>query len=137
MKIALVSLNQIWENKSKNFELCVSLIKDAKNEDAELIIFPEMTLTGFSMNIDKTAEDEEKNSSLKKFQQLALENEIAIIFGMVIKDNRKAKNRAYFIDKLGKILGSYDKIHPFSFAGEDKYFNGGDKVCQFKFNDIT
>ncbi len=137
MKIALVSLNQIWEDKNKNLELCISYIKEAKNEDAEVIIFPEMTLTGFSMNIDKTAEAEDANNSLREFQKIACENEVAIIFGMVIKDNEKAKNRAYFIDKSGEILASYDKIHPFSFAGEDKYFNGGDKVCQFKFNDIT
>jgi sialic acid synthase SpsE len=50
MKIALVSLNQKWEDKSANLLRCKDLTEKAKLLGAELIIFPEMTLTGFSMN---------------------------------------------------------------------------------------
>ncbi|CAM8358288.1 nitrilase-related carbon-nitrogen hydrolase [Candidatus Methylopumilus planktonicus] len=50
MKIALVSLNQKWEDKSANLLSCKYLTEKAKLLGAELIIFPEMTLTGFSMN---------------------------------------------------------------------------------------
>ena len=137
MKISLVSLNQIWENKVKNLEICMSYIEKAKSENVELIIFPEMTLTGFSMNIDKIAEFENDSITLNKFRHLAKNYSISIIFGMVIKDGKKAKNRAYFIDRLGDIICSYDKIHPFSFAGEDKYFNGGNKAIFSKFNNFT
>jgi predicted amidohydrolase len=51
MRVALVSLNQVWENKGENFQACRSFVQRAKAQGAELVIFSEMTLTAFSMNI--------------------------------------------------------------------------------------
>jgi predicted amidohydrolase len=96
-----------------------------------------MTLTGFSMNIDKISETETNGKTLEKFKKMAKENNIAIVFGIVIEDNKKAKNRVYFIDNNGVVLNYYDKIHPFSFAGEDKYFNGGDMLSFVNFKSIN
>lgn len=50
MRIALVSLNQVWEKKEENFQACRSFVQQANVQSAELVIFPEMTLTAFSMN---------------------------------------------------------------------------------------
>ena len=57
MKIALVSLNQAWEDKKTNLDLCEKYIQKSSGENVNLIVFPEMTLTGFSINIGSTAED--------------------------------------------------------------------------------
>ncbi len=48
MKIALVSLNQVWEDKKANLDLCEKYIQKASDENVDLIVFREMTLTGFS-----------------------------------------------------------------------------------------
>lgn len=133
MKIALVSLDQEWEDKEKNITQCIEYVKKASSENVDLIVFPEMTLSGFSMNIEFISENEGDSKSLKSFQKIAKEYKISIIFGLVIKDGKKAKNRVYFINHQGKVLDSYDKIHPFSFAGEDKYFNSGDELTIIKF----
>ena len=53
MKIALVSLNQSWEDKESNWSLCEKYIEAAVAENVGLIIFPEMTLTGFSEDVKK------------------------------------------------------------------------------------
>ena len=71
MKIALVSLNQAWENKEKNLLKCENYIKSASNSDVKLIIFPEMTLTGFSINTFKTAEHTNDSYTINSFQKLA------------------------------------------------------------------
>ena len=133
MKIALVSLNQIWEDKEVNLIKCKKFIKKSKGLD--LIIFPEMTLTGFTNN-QKLAENFENSWSIKKFQKLAKENNIALIFGVILKGKSKAKNSSIFIDNKGNILDVYTKIHPFSFANEDKYFESGDKVIKIDFENI-
>ena len=135
MKIATVSLNQIWEDKDANLSLCKQYIKKASSENAELIVFPEMTLTGFSININETSEIEEKSETIAKFQELAKQYKIAILFGIVIKDNNKALNQSVFINEKGDILGRYSKIHPFSFSGENKYFNAGNKLSVVKYKD--
>lgn len=57
MKIALVSLNIKWEDKAYNLEYCKNLICEVVRYGVDLVIFPEMTLTGFSMNTEVIAED--------------------------------------------------------------------------------
>ncbi|MDQ7060722.1 MAG: nitrilase-related carbon-nitrogen hydrolase [Sulfurimonas sp.] len=135
MTIATVSLNQIWEDKKSNILLCEEYIEEASRKKVDLIIFPEMTLTGFSTNIEKIAEEESRSETIKKFQDLAKFFKIAILFGLVINNGEKALNKSIFIDNKGTVLGKYLKIHPFSFSGEDKYFNAGNKLEQFNFKD--
>ncbi|WP_418179087.1 nitrilase-related carbon-nitrogen hydrolase [Aliarcobacter lanthieri] len=136
MKIALVSLNQYWEDKKSNLVLCEKYIENASKKSVDLIIFPEMTLTGFSNNIDLTSENFENSETIEKFSNLAKEFNISVIFGVVIKDNKKALNKSIFIDNFGNILGNYSKVHPFSFSGEDRYFNAGNKISIVKYKDL-
>lgn len=136
MKIALVSLDQIWEDKEDNLSICEEYIKKASKEKVDLIIFPEMTLTGFSTNISLIAEDKSSSITIKKFSHLALSYNIAIIFGLVIQDGEKALNQLIFINKQSEILSIYSKIHPFTFSGENKYFNAGNSLSIANFMDL-
>ncbi len=136
MKIALVSLNQVWENKKANLRLCKKYIKKASAENVKLIIFPEMTLTGFSNNTSLSSENNKNSKSIKKFSSLARKFNIAIIFGMVIKIDKKNFNNSICINPKGRILANYSKIHLFSFAKEDKYFTAGKKISIFKYNNL-
>ena len=56
MKVALASIDLLWEQKQGNLELCRSAAQRAAAHGARLVIFPEMTLTGFSMNAAAIAE---------------------------------------------------------------------------------
>lgn len=136
MNICLVSLNQFWEDKKSNLDLCEKYIQNASKENVDLIIFPEMTLTGFSNNISFIAENFEKSETIKQFSNLAKEFNISVIFGVVIEDNKKALNRCLFIDNLGNVVSDYSKIHPFSFSKEDKYFNAGNKLSMVEFKNF-
>ena len=135
MNIALVSLDQVWENKTANLMLCEQYIKNAAQKNVELIVFPEMTLTGFSTDIQSIAENEDDSYTIKSFQNLAKKYSVAILFGVVIEDKEKALNKSFFINSEGKILSQYSKIHPFSFAGEDKYYNPGSTLSVLDFNE--
>lgn len=136
MKIALVSFDIKWEDKEENLAICAMHIKDAIQENVDLIIFPEMTLTGFSNNVTKIAEDVSHSQSIEKFSMLAKEYKIAIIFGLSIEDDKKALNQSVFLDKDGDVIGRYSKIHPFSFANEEYYYNSGNKLSVIKFKNL-
>ncbi|MDX4059296.1 nitrilase-related carbon-nitrogen hydrolase [Aliarcobacter skirrowii] len=137
MKIALVSLNQVWEDKKENLLLCEEYIKKASQRGVDLIVFPEMTLTGFSNNIDLISEKLENSKTIKEFSFLAKRANISIIFGMVIQNKDKALNKAIFLNNSGEVLNHYTKIHPFSFAGEDKFFNAGNKLSTVEFRNLN
>jgi omega-amidase len=128
MRIALTQMDQKWEDKEGNLLTCEVLIHEAKNNGADLIVFPEMTLTGFSMNYPAVAEEKE-SKNLEKFKKLAKYNDIAIIFGLVIKNEKFGTNSAIFLSREGEVLKTYNKIHPFSIAGEDENIKGGESLC--------
>lgn len=56
MKIALAQTNIIWEDKMANLDMAKTFIERAAEEKAELILFPEMSLTGFTMNVEGLGE---------------------------------------------------------------------------------
>jgi omega-amidase len=137
MKIALISLNQAWENKKENLLLCKKYLQIASCENTDLVVFPEMTLTGFSTNIELTYENFNHSETIKEFSSLAKTFNLGIIFGVVIKNGNNALNKAIFINKVGEVISDYSKVHPFSFAGEDKYFTPGKNISITKFEDVS
>lgn len=128
MRICTVSLNSIWENKDENFRQCIKFIKAAKDFDCEIVIFPEMTLTGFTMNIDMVAESIFDSKSIKDFQAVAKQLRMNVIFGLVTRSHGKAGNSAVWIDENRMETYLYNKIHPFSIGAEDKYIEAGNEI---------
>ena len=137
MKLALVSLNQVWEDKKANQIKCQDYIEQASKLNCELIIFPEMTLTGFSMNTQLIKENPDQSSTFEFFSQQAKQNRISVAFGVVSEKGDKATNNLDIIDQTGKLLSSYAKIHPFSFSGENNYYYGGDELVTCQIADAT
>lgn len=136
MKIALISLHQFWEDKEKNLQRCLYYIQKASAQKVDVIIFPEMTLTGFSNN-EAIVENEENSATLKSFCNFAINHKIAIIFGAVVKSSNSNFNSAYFIDDSGKIRANYQKIHPFSIGGENIFCEAGKKLQSISYKDIN
>lgn len=135
MKVALISLNQEWEDKPRNLARCKVLLELVASHGAELVIFPEMTLTGFSMNTRKTAEVFEDSHTLESFRQLAVMHRLAIVFGVVFHVGRKAANTLIHMSSVGEIVAQYIKLHPFTFAGEDQFFVNGNTLVIAELNE--
>ena len=120
--VSLVQVNQIWENKSANFSNYLRLLESI-NEPVDLVIFPEMFDTGFSMNI-KLAEDWSSNNSLNFLIELAVEKQFAIYTSLMVKENNHYYNRGVFVHPSGEV-SYYDKRKSFGLGGEDKFYTAG------------
>lgn len=131
MKAALAQTHIIWENKKANLEQAQKYIESACNNNAQIIFFPEMSLTGFSMNTQLTAESELE--TLENIRAIAQKQHIAIGIGWVKRQNTLAENHYTVIDNKGEILSDYIKIHPFSYAKEDQYFQSGNRIGCFDY----
>lgn len=137
MKIALVSLDQLWEDKTANQQLCLEYIKKASYHDADLIVFPEMTLTGFSMNTKLIGEYSEDSETVTFFTKQAKEYNIYIAFGVVYLKNSKATNNLIVTGPKGKEHSAYAKIHPFSYSGENNVYLGGNELVMCNVNEAV
>lgn len=137
MKIALAQINILWENKEKNKLTCSNYIAKAKKEGCRMIIFPEMTLTGFSMNTKNINETSKNSSTLEFFINEARKNEIFIVFGYIESIDANSFNKCITINSSGEIINAYDKIHLFSIAGENNHIQKGKKLSYFDCDNIT
>lgn len=136
MKLVLVSLDQAWENKHAN---CVKITRDFNTIVSchpDLVIFPEMTLTAFTMNTS-LGETFTESETIKFFTNLALSNKCCIGFGIIIKKEKLSSNNFIVTNAEGKIIGNYEKIHPFSYAKEDSFYVRGDKLGFAEINNVS
>ncbi|HSP86734.1 MAG TPA: carbon-nitrogen family hydrolase, partial [Ignavibacteriaceae bacterium] len=117
--------NPSWEDKNKNQEKILSLLEKEPPQNS-LLIFPEMTLTGFSMNTEKLSEERD-GESFKFFSDVAKKYSSNIMAGIIEKSGTDYFNTLLHIDSSGALLNYYRKIHPFSFSDEDKNFTGSNK----------
>ncbi len=137
MKISLAQTDIVWEDKKANEKTAEKMISQAAAEGSELIIFPEMSLTGFSMNLDLISEHENDSETIRFFSEQARRNKIFISFGISIKsDDGNFYNQAITVDKNGKVVSVYSKIHPYS-HGAEKFYTGGDSISWFDLNGVT
>ena len=136
MRIALVSLNQFWENKDANFQTCARYVSEAKNHAVDFIIFPEMTLTGFSMRSAQLAERLDNSMTLDFFKKLAQTHSITIQFGMSTVENNYYYNCSVTINSKGTIVSNYKKMHPFSFSGENGHYSSGEELSYFELQGV-
>ena len=138
MKLALVSLNQHWLNKEKNFIQCCSYAQQASQLGCDLIVFPEMTLTGFAPEVKEIHEREEQSESLEMFSELAEQHNISILFGVsvILKGNVKPSNVVCYAEPNKHVKTIYSKNHLFAHANEDQYFAEGTEQVIFTVADI-
>ncbi len=127
--IGLVQYSPIWENKAASFEKITSLLSNVS--DIDLLIFPEMTLTGFTMESDKFAENLFAETYIY-FSSLAKEKKCAVMYGVIEKGKRKNFNTLVHLNNQGKIVSSYRKIHPFSYSKENLFYGKGKEVVVTK-----
>ena len=139
MKIATVSLNQIWEDKKANMDLCEKFIRESSNKSVDVVIFPEMTLTGFSPSNALLIENIYNSHTLEWFGKLSKLYNINIVFGACLKEKGKSLpfNMLCIADKYGVVIPLYAKTHLFSYACEDQHLIPGNKVVTYKIESIT
>lgn len=137
MKIAMLQLNILWEDKKANIAKAKMFIKKAALEKCDLVVFPEMFNSGFSMKVSVIGEAEDGETALF-LSRLAESYGINLIAGFVVKrtGGEKGRNTAVAYGRKGELLTRYTKIHPFSFAGEDLYYTSGTDTIIFNIDGV-
>lgn len=124
MKTALIQFDTIWEDKTANLKYVQDKILNLPN-DIELIVLPEMFTTGFTMNPEVVAE-EEQGETLQIIRKLATEKQTAITGSWVVKEDNNYYNRLFFVFPDGSFK-TYNKRHLFTLAGEEKIYQPGNE----------
>ncbi len=137
MKLSLPQRFHKYYDKANNLEI---IKKELIGTDADLIIFPELFLTGYRIR-DKISELAEpiNGKLVQELAKLVKKHKSALIFGMPERDTQqrgRIYNTAVFIDKQGNI-SQYRKFFPVNFGPfeEKRYFHEGNLLPIFKVDD--
>jgi predicted amidohydrolase len=135
-KVALAQISCRQANKTENLTKIKKFVARAKKQGAELVIFPELSLTGYVVR-DEIYELAEKipGPSTKIMEDVAKKNDIHVIFGMPeVSDKTEATlhNSAVFIGPKG-FIGKYHKMYlpTHSIFEEKRYFRPGYQTAVF------
>ena len=126
--IGLVQYSPVWEKPEASIELIDKMIEQTNLTDISLLVFPEMSLTGFTMHSEDFVEELDGVSFLY-FMQLAKKLRKHIFAGIIERDEKTVYNSLIHFDDRGLIRMRYRKIHPFSYTREEKYFRPGNEPC--------
>ena len=143
IKIALCQMNVV-DNKDKNIEKAIQMIKESKKQGADLAVLPEMFNCPYeNEKFIEYAEKLEDSQTLKEIAKIAKEENIHVLAGSIpelVKDDENdiesIYNTAVFFDNNGKQLGKHRKMHLFDIDVKGKiYFKESDTLSAG--NDFT
>ena len=126
-----VSLAQIKPKLSKdNIKKHTYYIKKAIEDGADIIIFPELSLNGYTL-MDLVYEDAYTLDELNGFKELSID--IDIILGAALRDGHKIYNSAIYFSQ-GKIINIYHKnsLPNYGMFQEARFFFSGSTLEPFE-----
>ena len=130
VNVALAQINCKAGDKKYNINKMVKHIEKAKNKNAKIVIFPELSLTGYIIR-DLAYELAEpiEGPSVRLLEEVAKKERVYIVFGMVERSEKAHAviyNTAVLLGPEG-FVGKYQKMYlpTHSIFEEKRYFRPG------------
>lgn len=113
-----------WHDVETSLARARTVVQDAARAGAQLVVLPEMTTTGFTMDTEGQAESRD-GRSLAGFRALAREHHVALVAGAPIRERGAFYNMAFLIDANGDVVAEYRKQRVFRYAREGEHYASG------------
>ena len=132
MKIALCQINPTVGAFKNNKELILHNYIESLDNGADLVVFPEMSITGYPIS-DLLYEDGFVDQNMIILDEIISKSTKPIVIGYIHQEEGRLYNSAAVCSN-GKILFRYDKIllPTYDVFDEDRYFSPGKELGLFK-----
>jgi predicted amidohydrolase len=139
MKIALLQTDIVWNDPQANILRVERLMQ--QSEPADLYVLPEMWATGFAVEPEGIAEDEQTSLALAWMRQTARQKGCAISGSLAVRSLPPSggrmeggyRNRHYFVTP--DTVTFYDKHHLFTYGHEDEHYTAGQEAVIVEWRD--
>ena len=130
MKLAIFQMNSVDRSVTENAALFDQACADAKSGNADLIIFPEMALTGYNIGADRIRKLAEPcdGPMIQTLRDMAKHHRIGVLCGFPELDGEQVFNAAVIIDATGSVLSICRKAHLFGDV-DRAAFSPADTLC--------
>ncbi len=124
LRLGTLQYDPIWCDVLANQAQIESLIQNGP--DVDLLVLPEMSLTGFCMDSPRAHLETAQDAWLA---QLARSRNMGLVYGCV----EQGCNRIILLDRDGRRTGTYDKRHLFGLGGEPSSYRPGTDFVDWTF----
>lgn len=134
LKLALAQINTRLGDVEANLAKHLDLIKEAKNSGAELLVFPELSLTGYVLQDLATTVAHRPASDDPIFRPLLeASQQIDLVVGFVDEDRRHRFYIAAAYLSQGQVVHVHHKVYlpTYGLFDEGRFFAWGDAVQAF------
>ena len=133
MKVAVAQIACSLGDPQSNLSKVRDFSRRVKETGAELIVFPEMIDTGYSMPVIQKHAASWTSGFVPGLQEVARELSIAIVSGVSERDSSCIYNTQVLVDASGNIAAKYRKTHLYAVAPveEQTCFAPGDTFATF------
>ena len=123
MRIAIYQMNSVDRSIPENTALFDQICANAKAGGADLIIFPEMALTGYNIGADRIKQlaQSRNGAMVQGLKIMAARHDIGVLCGFPEADGEQVFNAAAFIDATGAVLSVCRKAHLFGDVDRDLF----------------
>ncbi|HEX4653300.1 MAG TPA: nitrilase-related carbon-nitrogen hydrolase [Candidatus Udaeobacter sp.] len=138
MKVAVAQISCSLGDPKANVLKVRDFSQQAKELGAELIVFPEMTDTGYSMPVIQKYAASWTSGFVPEVQQIAKDLSIAIVSGVSERDSSCIYNTQVLVIASGNIAAKYRKAHLYAVAPveEQTCFAPGNAFESITFGDV-
>ena len=134
MEIAAVQFDIAWEDKQANHRIIEEMLDDADITPGTFVLLPELSDTGFSLDVERIVDER----SMSWAAQLARDRGIWLQMGYPVHwPSGKGRNCATIFNPQGEAIGTYEKVHPFSYGREADHYDGGHHLTARKLKEIA
>ncbi len=139
MKIAAAQIACVLGDVDANLRKIREFSARAKEEGADLVLFPEASDTGYSMPVIREQAKPWTDGAVPALQKMAKELSLTIVAGVSERDGDAVYNSQVFIDPGGKLVASYRKTHLFVLAPNDEStcYTRGDKFVSVRADEFN
>lgn len=133
-KIALAQFSPHVGNIDANTQKMIEQANLAKKDNADLIIFPELSTLGYPAD-DLILRPSLTKRTQQAFDQLAKVKDIVMVFGFVNQTEDGQRFNSAAVMKDGQVLGIYNKqtLPNYAVFDEKRYFNEGHQHLVFEY----
>ncbi|MBO7131163.1 MAG: hypothetical protein J6V65_03355 [Fibrobacterales bacterium] len=139
MRAHLVQTTFPLEGKAAAFAQVRALLEEAAPAPGDLVVLPELFACGFTPAAREMAEGDGKLEETAEFLAETARTWKCTVQGTGIGRGKEGRlqNLVSVHGPDGRTIGTFEKIHPFRFGGEEEVFGAGDRILLYEWGDFT
>ena len=139
MRVCAMQMDVVKGNRKANYDTVRRLTEEAMQAacSPEVLVLPELWSTGYALESAEELASPLGEEEAVFLGELAARHHVAFAGGSVLSlRDGDVYNRAQVIDREGRYVAGYDKIHLFRLMDEDKYLAQGKEALWFELGDM-